>query len=62
MEACNFALVLQNGLLISIKNRNPLLTVFEINTPLLQNSTAPSGLSRHSQCTLTTPTGRGLIS
>ena len=37
METCNLALVLQNGLLISIKNRTPLITVFEINTPVLHH-------------------------
>ena len=68
METLNFAFVLQNSLLVGIRNPNLFVCGFKINTPVLQNSITPCGLSRHSQLTLTpdedgifnSPTGRGL--
>ena len=59
METLNFAFVLQNSLLIGSGNPNFFVCGFKINTPVLQHSNTPCGLSRHSQLSLITPTGRG---
>lgn len=58
----NFAFVLQKCLLIGIGNPNFFVCGFITNTPELQHSITPCGLSRHSQLSLTTPTGRGFSS
>jgi len=70
MGILNFAFVLENCLLTGIRNPNLFVCGFNINTPVLQHSNTPCGLSRHSQLTLApaedggfdSPTGRGLIS
>ncbi|MBW1707027.1 MAG: hypothetical protein JRJ86_18025 [Deltaproteobacteria bacterium] len=70
METLKFASVLQNSLLVGIRNPDLFVCGFKINTPVLQHSNTPCGLSSHSQLTLTpaedgifdTPTGRGFIS
>ena len=53
METLNFVTVLQNSLLIGIRTPNLSVRGFKINTPMLQHSNTPCGLSRHSQLTLT---------
>jgi hypothetical protein len=53
-----FAFVLENSLLIDIRNPN----LFVVLRSTLQYSNTPYGLSRHSQLTLTSPTGRGFSS
>jgi len=67
METFNFAFVLHDCLLIGSGNPNFFVCGFKINTPVLQHSNTPCGLSRHSQLSLTPaedgifdpPTGRG---
>ena len=67
METLNFAFVLHDCLLIGSGNPNFFVCGFKINTPVLQHSNTPCGLSRHSQLSLTPaedgifdpPTGRG---
>jgi len=52
METLNFAFVLQKNLLINIRNSNLFVCGFKVNTPVLQYSNTPCGLSKHSQLTL----------
>ena len=55
METLNFAFVLHDCLLIGSGNPNFFICGFKINTPVLQHSNTPCGLSRQSQFTLTLP-------